>query len=339
MKKLGKASEGWTAKKAFLEKEKRMETERNLRQEKLSSDHTKKEHTIWEIWLDYKSYKSNTIKNMKSCETYMKKLVPFYNLTPMKITNRQLQDFTKQLEVEINQKGQLYAPQTITHFLKMLQILINFGTKRELCTKPAHLHFEMPKFDNKKHEALNDNQMRKYLNVLEEYKDIYKTEVILMKLIAYTGIRRNAALHLRWSDIDFSAQLITLFYKFAKNNKTQLIPLPFTIAKLLKELPHHSEFIFANEKGVISQKHYDRIAQKFKEKAELPEDYRPFHMLRHTFATQLVNSNGGDIYTAQQLMAHGSPQMTLRYTSHLDKKLREGSSIIENKYNKFIMIQ
>ena len=71
------------------------------------------------------------------------------------------------------------------------------------------------------------------------------------KLIMHTGIRRSAAIALRWDDCDFEKGFITLRGETAKSKKTQRIPMSPFVHDLLFSLPHgNGEFIFP-------QRHFD----------------------------------------------------------------------------------
>jgi len=62
-----------------------------------------------------------------------------------------------------------------------------------------------------------------------------------------------------------------------------------------------------------------------KDKAGLPEDFRPLHGLRHTFASSLASSGQVDLYTLQRLLTHKDPGMTARYAHLRDDALKQAS--------------
>lgn len=66
----------------------------------------------------------------------------------------------------------------------------------------------------------------------------------------------------------------------------------------------------------------ENSSRKIREAAGLPDDFRPFYSLRHTFAPTLA-SEGTNLYTVQKLLTQKSPQMTKRYAHLRDEALRK----------------
>jgi len=64
-----------------------------------------------------------------------------------------------------------------------------------------------------------------------------------------------------------------------------------------------------------------------KEAAELPDDFRPLHGLRHVYASMLASSGQVDMYTLQKLLTHKSPLMTQRYAHLRDESLKRASNL------------
>jgi integrase len=64
----------------------------------------------------------------------------------------------------------------------------------------------------------------------------------------------------------------------------------------------------------------------------LPDDFRPLHGLRHTFASWLASSGEVDLYTLQRLLTHNSPQMTQRYAHLADSALQRAASVADKLF-------
>ena len=108
-----------------------------------------------------------------------------------------------------------------------------------------------------------------------------------------TGMRKSEILGLKWQDIDFRAETITVHR--TQNNEPRLLPVNQTLYDELHHLPRglHTPYIFCHENG----DRYDTVKRSFKNacrKAAIV-DFR-FHDLRHTFASHLV-MNGTDLKT------------------------------------------
>lgn len=224
--KIGKASEGWTMQKAYLEKERILAAGQVL--EIKSFD----EVTLQDVFLDYSQFyaqeRPHIIREYKAYSRH----IPFFDSVPIiNIKNRMVQDLRKKLEQYKTSKGTPYAPKTIGNILKLIRLIINHGVKRELCSPRHDLVIEVPKVDNKVTEFLSPEQLSLYLKALDEDKD--KVGVIFLKVALYTGMRPKAIKNLKWSDLDYENNKITLRGETAKNSMTDYIPLPEKLKEIL----------------------------------------------------------------------------------------------------------
>jgi integrase len=70
-----------------------------------------------------------------------------------------------------------------------------------------------------------------------------------------------------------------------------------------------------------------KALQKIRERAKLPEGFRPLHGLRHVFASGLASSGEVDLFTLQRLLTHKTPTMTMRYSHLRDDTLRRAANV------------
>lgn len=330
--KIGKASDGWTMQKAYIEKERILSGINEVQDiiENTNFDTI----TLKDIFMDYSAYHSDNVRAIKEYKGYIKH-IPFFATTPVKnIKNRMIQDLRKKLEKQKTIKGTFYSPKTISEVLKTIRMLINFGVKRELCEPRTDLVIEMPKIDNQVTEYLNPDQLSSYIKALDEDEDIQG--VVFLKIALYTGMRPKAIRHLKWTDLDYENNRIMLRGETAKNNTTDFIPLPEKIKEILEYMPkkENSIYIFEQKNG-LPRTTFSKTARRIRERAGLPKNFRPVYMLRHNFATQLASSGQVELYTIQKLLTHKSPEMTQRYAHLMDKTLEDGSRVIEDLFNKY----
>ncbi len=220
------------------------------------------------------------------------------------------------------------SPQTVKHVLSLLKRLINFGVDRGLC-KHQGFKINLPPVDNIKTEDLSSDQLQRLFVELE--KTPYRTAASMMKLALFTGMRRGEIFKLQWGDVDFYHGFIQITEP--KGGKSQKIPLNSNARKLLETQPQKdSKYVFPGRYG----KPYQNVShgtKSIKDAAKLPKDFRPFHGLRHVYATMLASSGKVDMYTLQKLMTHKSPQMTQRYAHHRDEALRRAANEVDDILN------
>ena len=102
---------------------------------------------------------------------------------------------------------------------------------------------------------------------------------------------RDFALNLQWKDLDFERGFITLRGTVAKKGKTETIPMNEQARAILAALPQtKSPYVFPGRYDDKPRGNITDMLRRVKEKAGLPESFRPLHGLRHSFAAWLASS-------------------------------------------------
>lgn len=266
------------------------------------------------------------IKVSASDKSNIKRILPvFGEMLPSEIRTVQLEDFREYLFRE----G--LSPQTVKHILGLLRRLIRFAVFRGMCPSPdpSKLRFIMPRVDNRKTECLTPEQATLLLKALDEEENQSLASMVRFALV--TGMRRGALLHLRWDDVDLRRGFITLRGDVAKKRRTDIIPLTLEARRILEKLPVRGEYIFAESEGPLD-KGLRPLLRRVKHKANLPDDFRPMHGLRHTYASWLASSGKVDLYTLQRLLTHENPSMTQRYAHLADESVRRAAAVADVFY-------
>jgi integrase len=142
----------------------------------------------------------------------------------------------------------------------------------------------------------------------------------ILVLALNTGMRRGEILGLKWHDIDFKRDIITLLD--TKNGEKREVYMNEQVKTALIRVRKNpvSPYIFCDKDG----KPYHDIRKSFwtvLRKSGIKDFH--FHDLRHTFASHLVMS-GIDLNTVRELMGHKDIRMTLRY-SHLSPSYKRSA--------------
>lgn len=142
---------------------------------------------------------------------------------------------------------------------------------------------------------------------------------LVIDLFYTTGIRRTELIHLQMQNVDLSANTLKVL---GKRNKERILPILPIIAKQIKnylteraaiEDIKDSEYFFLLLKGVkfndsfvyrLINYYFSNVSEKVKKSP---------HILRHTFATHLLN-NGADLNSVKELLGHSSLASTQVYT-------------------------
>lgn len=153
-----------------------------------------------------------------------------------------------------------------------------------------------------------------------------KTERLILLLFYNTGIRLSELIHLKEKNIDADYSQIKVL---GKGNKERIIPVSKELLKEINEYitqkPVRLESVtevLINKKGKpLYAKYVYNIVKKYLSAVTTVQKKSP-HILRHTFATHLMN-NGADINAVKELLGHASLAATQIYTHNTIEKLKE----------------
>ena len=155
-----------------------------------------------------------------------------------------------------------------------------------------------------------------------------KTDRLLLQLFYNTGIRQAELVSLKERQVDAFKSTIKVL---GKGNKERVIPVSAELLALLKEYTaekrkafeqYDTEVLLVNEKGKkLYPKYVYNAVKKYLSKITTISKKSP-HVLRHTFATHLMN-NGADLNAVKELLGHSSLAATKIYTHNSIEKLKD----------------
>ncbi len=153
------------------------------------------------------------------------------------------------------------------------------------------------------------------------------TDRLICELLYQTGMRRNELIQLKETDIEWGLHQIRIL---GKGNKERLVPVSTEMQGRLKEYiklkkdtvshDHHHLLVLENGKPLYPDyvystvKNYLSLVTTLKKKSP--------HVLRHSFATHLLNK-GANIQAIKDLLGHSSLAATQIYAHNNIDKLKE----------------
>lgn len=313
---------------------KQLSNREQRQQEQIAKEAATRRSTIDRLWSSYKTDRPD-IKGIQYDEYRYNKHIKsiFGEKEPVDI-----------LEVDVDRLritlGKTKSPQTVKHVLILLDRIVNYGVKKGLC---SGLTFKVkkPLVQNIKTEDLTDEQIQAFLEAIENDGNLQVGA--LLKMALFTGMRRGEIFKLRWDDIDFRRGVISI--KDPKGKQDQIIPMNELAKKLLEQqlqsckaddqadeessgkvAKRKSSFVFPTDDGKQRRTVQNQV-RRIREAAGLPKDFRPFHGLRHVFASMLASSGKVDMYTLQKLLTHKSPLMTQRYAHLRDETTKRATGV------------
>ena len=189
----------------------------------------------------------------------------------------------------------------------------------------------LPSFVDKKatEKLFEEKKIQEIENTKDEkngWKE--KTDKLIMLLFYQTGMRVSELVSLKEKHIDAHYQQIKVL---GKGNKERIIPIS---KQLLKELHDYIdtkpiklngvEAVLVNEKGkaLYSRYVYIRVNKSLNSIKEITIEKKSPHILRHTFATHLMNE-GAELNAVKELLGHSSLAATQVYTHNTIEKLKD----------------
>ncbi len=207
---------------------------------------------------------------------------------------------------------------TLQRELSSIRSFYNYLLKQKLAVLNPAKQIQAPKQARKLPKTLNVDQISGMLDQNSE-SIIEVRDLAIFELFYSSGLRLSELSGLDLADIDCDNR--TLRVRFGKGGKQRDLPIGSKAAKaLLKWLEHRPDSgipaLFVSSRGTrLSQRSIELRLANWCQKIGLPEHVHP-HMLRHSFASHLLESSG-DIRAVQELLGHSNISTTQIYT-HLD---------------------
>ena len=159
-----------------------------------------------------------------------------------------------------------------------------------------------------------------------DYRGVLQKTIITF--FYFTGVRRIELINLKESDINMDSSTIRIT---GKRNKQRVIPM---LPKLKKSINDYLnlklnefnnktlDYLFVSKSGSqLSEKYVYRTVNEYF-KLVSPKVKKAPHVLRHSFATHLINE-GADINSVKELLGHSSLSATQVYSHTSMKRIKE----------------
>lgn len=241
----------------------------------------------------------NYVKLFKSYGTYkfydhhLNSILKFLNVNrTRKIKKKNLLEYISLMQ----EKG--LSNKTINNRILSLKTMLKYAKLNN------HIIFSIPKLKTKdvRYNNLSDIELKKLLFYIKT-SNIKNTNKLIVCLLLETGIRLNELIHIKCKNIDVNNRSILL--EVTKNNIDRIVFYSDLTNKYINKINLENEFLInLTHKGVYSI--FERIRNKLNFNIFHP------HMLRHTYATILVQNNT-NLEFVRLTLGHKSLKTTQRY--------------------------
>ncbi len=286
-----------------------------------------KEQQIMEMFMTYiqneRNYSDNTVI------AYHDDILDFQTfLNQQHILNYQDVDYLSIRLYLTELKRKEYSRSSVSRKISSLRSFYNFMLREEFVSSNPFTYVSHAKSELRLPKFFYNEEMEALFQVVYESDEaLTLRNRVILELLYGTGIRVSESADIQMNDIDQSYQAILIR---GKGNKERYVPFGSFFEDAMQEYlakgrkvlmqKHRKEhnFLLVNHYGdPLTARGIRYALTKVIEKASLTRKIHP-HMLRHTFATDLLN-NGADMRTVQELLGHASLSSTQIYT-HVTKE-------------------
>jgi integrase/recombinase XerC len=238
---------------------------------------------------------------------------------PTALSNLQITQIRKYVAI-LHGKG--LGGKSIARMLSSWRGFFDYLIQRHQFKQNPVIGMRAPKSPKTLPQALSIEQASKLVDIVEE-DALSQRDHAILELFYSSGLRLSELVGLNIDHIDFAEGTVIVT---GKGNKTRIVPLGMHAANAIQTwLPVRAQMLTRNpaEKAVFISKQGRRISGRNIEyrmkawsiKQGLHTSVHP-HMLRHSFATHVLQSSG-DLRAVQEMLGHANISTTQVYT-HLD---------------------
>lgn len=221
-----------------------------------------------------------------------------------------------------------YSAKTVNRKIASVKAFFRFLMKNDLMQANPAENILLPKIRKKLPLFVEEDSLHHLLDdgyFSDDFTGI--RDKLIISLLYGTGMRRAELLKLKDSDFNTDEYLVKVT---GKRQKERVIPYPRSINRLLnqyieirnREIGSNAPFLLVTEKGepVYEKLIYRVVNSNLKLVTSLEK--RSPHVLRHSYATHLMN-NGADLNAVKELLGHSNLAATQIYTHTTFEKLHK----------------
>ena len=222
-----------------------------------------------------------------------------------------------------------YSSKTVARRLATIKSYFKYLVKTELIQENISIHINSPKLPKKLPNFVDKNLIDTLMKTPSLDTHIGIRDRAVLELFYSTGMRLSELVNMNIGDFEINKKLIRVI---GKGNKERMIPYGRTAESAIKNYlkirnlslkPAYANkplFVNSSEKRISKR----TIQRRMNNYIKLVADGKRIgpHLLRHTFATHLLD-NGADIRAVKDLLGHSSLSSTQIYTHVSIEKLKK----------------
>ncbi len=212
---------------------------------------------------------------------------------------------------------------------KRLNVFFQWALARKFVEENPFEQIEKPRLEKKLPTRLTREQALRVLDTASNlsyfHPFLQHRNRAIFAMFLYCGLRKGELLSLRLSDVDLES--LSVHIQQGKGNKDRVVPMPITLRSTLRQYLESrqeqgktcTQFFtsYTRDRG-FTDSGLKRVVERIKEACGF---HFYIHMLRHTFATLMIEG-GCDIYALSKILGHNDIKTTTIYLSASVEHLR-----------------
>ena len=274
------------------------------------------------IWIE-KGLSQNTLDSYRSDLEQFSSWLEKNKLSYIKTSKKEILSYLSFLF----QKG--LGSKTVARKLSSLKSFFRYLVFKSIIPNDPSSEVETPKLLKSIPKSISENEVEALLAAPDEKTDIGLRDKTMIETLYSCGLRISELTNLELLNLNLRQGVIRVI---GKGQKERLVPMGDQLIGLLelyisssrKNLlnKRHSDFLFLSTRGqrMTRQSFWHRIKHYCLASGFEPDKISP-HVLRHAFATHLLN-NGADLRVVQLLLGHSDLNTTQIYTEVARQRLK-----------------
>jgi integrase/recombinase XerC len=278
------------------------------------------------LYLDVeKRYSQHTIRS------YRNDLDQFYSFNALKCSDIKSEDVTSP-DIRawiVSMLENNIAPVTIHRKISCLRVFYRYLRKEGAIESDPLEKLVLPKRKKRLPVFVSEESLSKLLDSYEFGEDFAGVRNrTIIEMLYNTGMRRSELIGLHDNDVDITGETVRVL---GKRNKERIIPIVRPFIPRLKEYIKVRDdsgftdingwFFITDKRNKLYDKYVYTIVKKYLTMVTTIEKRSP-HVLRHTFATHMLNK-GADLNSIKELLGHANLSATQVYTHNTFEKLKK----------------
>ena len=278
-------------------------------------------------FLEYLKYQRNyskyTVTNYEEDLKNYKEYLEREHLNYLNIEYSDIRLYLMYLKEDRHEKNS-----SICRNLSALRTFYNYLLNKGITNNNPFIYIEGPKKEKRLPRYFEYNELEELFKVPDTKTPYGKRDMLILEMLYATGVRVGELVNIKVKDINKDERVIHIL---GKGNKERIVHFGEYARDSLDDYLENAynklntnniEYLFINNKKTkLTERGVRDILTRIIKKTSLKKNISP-HMLRHTFATHLLNE-GCDILSVQKLLGHESIAATGIYTHVTTEHLKE----------------